>query len=119
MNKNYFLELAQYNIWANQKMIHWLSQINEEQWSQKLVGSFESIEVTAIHTAGSEKLWFERFNNQKQPFLNLTFKGNKFDLIEIWKNASENLKNYVSELSEEDLQETFAYKNLKGDNFQG
>ena len=117
MNKNYFLELAQYNIWANQKMIHWLSQINEEQWSQKLVGSFESIEATAIHTAGSEKLWFERFNNQKQPFLNLTFKGDKNDLIDIWKNASENLKNYVFKISEEDLMESFAYKSLKGEGF--
>ena len=55
MNKSYFLELAQYNIWANQKMTDWLSQISEEQWSQKLIGSFDSIESTAIHTAGSEK----------------------------------------------------------------
>lgn len=117
MNKNYFLELAQYNIWANQKMINWLSQISEEQWSQKLVGSFESIETTAIHTAGSEKLWFERLNNQAQPFLSLTFDGNKNDLIEIWKNASENLKNYVFDVSEEDLQESFAYKSLKEDDF--
>ncbi len=117
MNKNYYLELAQYNIWANQKMNHWLSQINDEQWSQKLIGSFESIEATAIHTAGAEKIWLERLNNQAQPFLNLTFKGNKSDLIEIWKNASENLKNYVSNVSEEDLQETFAYKNLKGEDF--
>jgi uncharacterized damage-inducible protein DinB len=117
MNKNYFLELAQYNIWANQKMTNWLSQISEEQWSQKLVGSFDSIEATAIHTAGAEKVWFERMNNQAQPFLNLTFKGNKNDLIEIWKNTSENLKNYVSDLSEEDLKESFAYKNLKGEDF--
>ena len=98
MNKNYFLELAQYNIWANQKMVNWLSQINEEQWSQKLIGSFESIETTAIHTAGAEKVWFERLHDQAQPFLTLTFKGNKSDLIEIWKNASENLKNYVYEI---------------------
>lgn len=115
MNKNYFIELAQYNIWANQKMINWLSQISEEQWSQKLIGSFDSIEATAIHTAGAEKVWLERLNNQAQPFLNLSFKGNKNDLIEIWKNASENLKNYVSEISEEELQEIFSYKNLKGE----
>ena len=117
MNKNYFLELAQYNIWANQKMIHWLSQISEEQWTQKLVGSFDSIEATAIHTAGAEKVWWERLNNQAQPFLNITFKGNKNDLIEIWRNTSENLKNYISEISEADLKETFNYKNLKGDDF--
>jgi uncharacterized damage-inducible protein DinB len=117
MNKNYFLELAQYNIWANQKMTAWLSQISDEQWSQKLVGSFESIEATAIHTAGAEKVWFERLNNQVQPFLNLTFKGNKNDLIEIWKNASENLRNYVLDVSDNDLKESFDYKNLKGDDF--
>jgi uncharacterized damage-inducible protein DinB len=117
MNKNYFLELAQYNIWANQKMTDWLSQINEVQWSQKLIGSFESIEATAIHTAGAEKIWFERLINQAHPFLTQTFTGNKNDFIEIWKNASENLKNYISETSEEDLMETFAYKNLKGEDF--
>jgi uncharacterized damage-inducible protein DinB len=117
MNKNYFLELAQYNIWANQKMIDWLSQINEVQWSQKLIGSFESIEATAVHTAGAEKIWFERLINQANPFLTQTFKGNKNDLIEIWKNASENLKNYISEASEGDLMENFAYKNLKGQDF--
>ena len=117
MNKNYFLELAQYNIWANQKMIYWLSQINEEQWSQKLIGSFDSIETTAIHTAGAEKVWFERLHDQAQPFLTLTFKGNKSDLIEIWKNASENLKNYVYEIYEGDLKESFTYKSIKGEGF--
>lgn len=117
MNKNYFLELAQYNIWANQKMTDWLSQISEEQWSQKLIGSFESIASTAIHTAGSEKLWHERLNYRANPFLTLTFKGDKNELIEIWKNASENLKNYISKTSEQDLMETFAYKSLKGEDF--
>lgn len=117
MNKSYFLELAQYNIWANQKMTDWLSQISEEQWSQKLIGSFDSIESTAIHTAGSEKIWFERLINQENPFLTLTFKSNKDDLIEIWRNASENLKNYISEISEEELKEPFAYKSLKGEDF--
>jgi uncharacterized damage-inducible protein DinB len=117
MNKNYFLELAQYNIWANQKMTDWLSQISDEQWSQKLVGSFDSIEATAIHIAVSEKIWFERLNNQAKPTLMFTFKGDKNDLIEIWRNASENLKNYVSEISEWDLKETFAYKSLEGEDF--
>lgn len=117
MNKSYFLELAQYNIWANQKMTDWLSQISEEQWSQKLIGSFDSIESTAIHTAGSEKIWFERLNYQANPFLTLTFKGSKNDLIEIWRNASENLKNYVCNTSEEDLMESFPYKSLKNKDF--
>ena len=42
--------------------------------------------------AGAEKIWLEKFDNQAQLFLNLTFKGNKNELVEIWKNASENLK---------------------------
>lgn len=117
MNKNYFLELAQYNIWANQKMTDWLSQISDEQWSQKLVGSFDSIEATAIHIAVSEKIWFERLNNQAKPTLMFTFKGDKNDLIEIWRNASKNLKNYISKISEWDLKETFTYKSLEGEDF--
>ena len=117
MNKNYFLELAQYNVWANQKMTDWLSQLSEDQWSQKLIGSFESIEATAIHTAGAEKIWFERLNYQTTPFLTRTSKGDKNALVDIWKNASENLKNYVAETTEENLMKTFAYKSLKGEDF--
>ncbi|WP_430270522.1 DinB family protein, partial [Pseudoalteromonas piscicida] len=43
MNKNYFLELAEYNIWANQTVSGWLEQISEEQWTMPLVSSFNSV----------------------------------------------------------------------------
>ena len=48
MTKTYLLALADYNIWANDKLINWLSQISLEQFEQPLVGSFQNIHETNV-----------------------------------------------------------------------
>lgn len=115
MTKKYLLELAQYNSWANALVHHWLHQINEQQWSQALVGSFESIAATVLHVTSAEKIWFERLDNNVQEYLPKTFKGDKATLLDIWKTASENLYNYIFDLPETALTEYFEFTNLKGE----
>lgn len=115
MTKKYLLELAQYNLWANELMHHWLRQINEQQWSQPLVGSFTSIEATALHVAAAEKMWRERLDNKVQEYLPTTFKGDKAALLDIWKTASENLYKYILDFPETALTERFEFRNLKGE----
>ena len=96
MNKKYFLELADYNIWANKIAIDWLNLINDEQWKQAIPSSFSSIEQTAIHIAGAEKIWIDRWTNIQNPvFLSAEFKGTKNDLITIWKKSSADLKSFI------------------------
>lgn len=115
MNKNYLLELAQYNAWANELMKSWLNELNETQWSQPLVGSFNSIEATVLHVAGAEKVWYERLDNKAQGFLSVSFKGTKETLLAIWTVATENLLQFVSVVPESILEDYFPYKNLKGE----
>ncbi len=117
MNKAYFQTLANYNIWANNLLISWLRQISNEDWSKELGGSMPSIATTITHIAGAEKVWFERLNHEVQPFLTTYFKGPKNEAIEIWEKSSENLSIYIFNISDQQLDEKFEYKNIAGDTF--
>ncbi|MPR35378.1 DinB family protein [Salmonirosea aquatica] len=115
--KEYLLELARYNVWANAKLSAWLSQISVEQWKREFGGSFKSLEATALHIVSAEKIWFERLEGKPQPFLSLTFQGDRDEVLAIWKSASANLERYLVDSSEESLREKFTYRNLKGNEF--
>ncbi|MFN8344551.1 MAG: DinB family protein [Spirosomataceae bacterium] len=115
MNKDYLLELAQYNVWANELMKSWLNELNETQWTQSLVGSFDSIAATVLHLAGAEKVWYERLNHKAEEFLSVSFNGTKDDLLAIWTQATDHLQTYVSTVPESELETYFPYKNLKGE----
>lgn len=107
-------ELSHYNHWANGKMRDWLRQIDDVQWTQPFGGSFFSIRETVLHIAGAEKIWLERLVGDPQPFLTLTFEGDKTALLDTWAQQTQNLLDYAGRASEATLQETFAFKTLNG-----
>jgi len=110
MTKNYFIQLADYNIWANGIVHSWLDNINEEQWEQSIPSSFKSIAETAVHTAGAEKIWLERLNKiEKSVFLIAEFKGSKQDAIAIWEKTSLGLKLFVENFDETKMQDSVRF----------
>jgi uncharacterized damage-inducible protein DinB len=117
MNKTYLLELADYNIWANDKLTNWLTQINSEQFEQPLVGSFKNIYETTLHIVAAEQIWHERLQNNVSEWLGLTFEGDKDLMLEIWKRTANDLKQYIVDSSEEELMEKFAFTNREGTAF--
>lgn len=112
MNKNYYTGLADYNVWADNKAIEWLNQINEEQWNQINISSFSSVKQTAIHIASAEKVWIDFWTNTPDPvYLSAEFNGTKNDLVEIWGKASAGMKEFIEKYPEENYlqQVTFRY----------
>lgn len=114
-NPAYFAHLAKYNIWANNLTISWLQQISEADWERNLGGSMPTIAATAVHIAGAEKVWLERFEQSAEPFLSSYFTGTRSEALDIWKNASANLLKHVEQLTVQNLEESFAYTNIKGE----
>ncbi len=116
MTKQYFIELASYNIWANNIVISWLEKISEEQWNQPIVSSFGNIGATVLHIAGAEKVWLDRFEKVESPvWLPHVFKGGKEELIEIWKKSSADLKTRMETFDENHLQDTLRIRRLNGE----
>lgn len=111
MTKNYFIQLADYNIWANNMVHSWFDKISDEQWEQPVVSSFKSIAETTVHTAGAEKIWLERLNKVEKPvFLTAEFKGSKQDAIDIWKKTSGGLKSFIENFDESGLEDSISFR---------
>jgi uncharacterized damage-inducible protein DinB len=116
MTKQYFIELADYNIWANDIACGWLERVNNEQWNQHIVSSFDNLRETVLHIAASENVWAERMNGLAvAPWLPDTFSGTKADQITLLKMTSRKLKDFVLSLDESRLEEKFFFKRLNGE----
>lgn len=119
MTKNYFIELADYNIWANDIVHSWFEKITDEQWEQPIVSSFKSIAETSVHTAGAEKIWLERLNKVENPvFLTDEFSGSKPDAIAIWEKTSAGLKSFIENLEESKLESPVSFKRPNGNIYE-
>ena len=115
MTKAYFIQLADYNIWANSMVHSWFEKISDEQWEQPIVSSFKSIAETAVHTAGAKKIWFERLAKVENPlFLTSEFKGSRQDAIEIWKKTSQGLQSFIENFDEPKINDTISFKRPDG-----
>lgn len=58
--KHYFLMMAYYNQWANQKLFAALSNLTEAQLNQDCGAYFRTVLHTANHLLIGDILWFER-----------------------------------------------------------
>jgi uncharacterized damage-inducible protein DinB len=119
MNKDYFIQLADYTVWANNIAHSWLERITDEQWKQPIVSSFNSLETTVVHTAGAERIWLDRLNQVEAPvFLSSVFKGSKKEAIEIWAKASLGLKSFVENFDEKNYQQILRFKRIDGNVYE-
>ena len=119
MTKAYFIELAEYNIWANNIMLSWLDKIMDEQWEMHVVSSFNSIAETVLHITSAERIWLERLNKAESPvWLQSSFKGTRNEIVELWKNASAGLKKFIDGFKESDLKEKLVFRRINGDRYE-
>jgi uncharacterized damage-inducible protein DinB len=116
MTKQYFIELASYNIWANNIVCGWLEKITDEQWKQPVISSFNSIQETVLHVVGAENVWTERMNDVAAPvWIPSVFKGTKDEHIALMTKTSEAVKNFVIAFDENRLQAKLFFKRLNGE----
>jgi uncharacterized damage-inducible protein DinB len=118
MAKQYFKELAEFNLWANNIVCNWLEEITDEQWTRQLASSFNSIQQTVLHIISAEKAWQGRFKkNPNVVFLQSNYKGSKNEHIALWKESSEGLKTFIENFDEKELNVNLDFKRLNGDAF--
>ncbi|HKO80500.1 MAG TPA: DinB family protein [Chitinophagaceae bacterium] len=119
MTKNYFIQLADYNLWANDIVHSWLNKVTDEQWEQTVISSFDSIAETSLHIAAAETVWLDRLNNAAAPvWLPSVFKGSKNETLDVWNKASKNLKSFIENFDETKLQINLSFKRLNGDAYE-
>ncbi len=116
MTKSYFIQLAEYNVWANNIFCSWFEKISDEQWTQEITSSFNSIQATVLHIIGAEHIWLQRMNKEENHiWLPSVFAGSKDEHIALWKKTSAALKDFVESFDENNLKKNLDFKRLNGD----
>ena len=115
MNKQYFIELADYNVWANNIACGWIEQIDGKQWEKEIISSFNSIQQTVLHIISAENAWLQRFMQVPFTWLQSTYKGTKEEHIQLWKKTSAALKSFIDGFNENSLNTDLYFKRLNGD----
>jgi uncharacterized damage-inducible protein DinB len=116
MTKNYFIELSNYNLWANNIVCSWLEKITDAQWPQYVISSFNSIQETVLHIIGAENIWLERMNKAEKPnWLPSTYQGTKDEHIALLKKTSQELKDFMVAFDENNLLVNLDFRRLNGD----
>lgn len=119
MTKDYFITLAEYNIWANDIVHSWFDKLSDEQWLQTMVSSFPSLAATALHTAGAETIWLDRLNKIAAPrWLPDIVAGGKKDIQDAWKKSSAGLKSFIENFDETKLQDNVSFRRPDGNTYE-
>ena len=119
MDKEYFKQIADYNVWANDIAHGWLEKISDEQWQAPIISSFGNIEATVLHIAGAESIWLERLKKVERPvWLPSTFKGSRKEILDVWKKTSLGLQSFMQNFDEKDLTSRIPFKRINGDSYE-
>ena len=115
MTKQYFIELADYNAWANNLFCGFIAKLTDEQWSRHVVSSFSSIQETTLHIISAETAWLDRMNKVEVQWLQSTFKGTKDEHIQLWTESSADVLEFLESFDESKLTSNLDFKRLNGD----
>jgi len=116
MTKQYFIELSDYNVWANDIVCGWLEKITDQQWNQPVISSFNSIQETVLHMIGAENVWTERMNGVLSPvWIPSVFSGTRGEHIVLMKKTTYQVKNVVIAFDENKLHTKLYFKRLNGE----
>lgn len=114
MDKTYFTELAAFNRTSTEQVCSWLQQISDEQWLQPVVSSFNSIHDTVLHTVNAEDAWLHRLRKENTARLDQRFAGTWQELLEVWKQTSRQLCDWIAGFDGEQLKTPFTYRRFNG-----
>lgn len=110
-----YIELSDYNYWANKKMCGFLSQLDPDLLDREVSSSFPTLRKTLGHIYDGEFLWLERMEGRMLDYWPSEKLGNDFEALkEGVLEASKNLMGFVARQKEEVFTQPCHYKDIKG-----
>ncbi len=112
------VKYSEYNIWANTKFIDILKSMDESDLDHEQVSSFSSLRKTFYHIWDAQSIWYMRLSGESLAgFPSKDFKGTTEEALELFHQSSVALSDYIKTISDESLNQSLDYKNLKGEPF--
>ncbi len=113
----YLLMLANYNTWVNTHIFKLSAGLQEVDYRMDRGVFFGSIHRTLNHILVVDKLWLARLQNETVESiqsLDQVLYGDLDELTEARQECDEKLITYVARLSQDDLERTFPYTRMTG-----
>lgn len=117
--KKMLLQLAQYNVWANQRITDVLTNLDDETLNKEIASSFNSLLKTLVHLWDVEAVWWQRIKlveNAEWP--GKSFNGTVMEVSENLVAQSKQWREWIDIATEAALQHEFIYRNSKKEQFK-
>lgn len=104
-----------YTIWATEKILDSVHQLNEEELNRDLNVSHTSVLDTLRHIYYADRVWLARLSGKE--VTSFADEGDGPDLTElsaVWPSLLKDFRDYIEGLTEHANQEPFSYRNLQG-----
>ena len=102
--------LFNYGYWANGQLFDVVARLTPEEFSQPVAGSYGSIRSTLVHTMSAEAGWLDRCGGPKRgPRLDPASYPTFDSLQEHWRKVEQQVRQFLSTLSDEDLDRRIEY----------
>ena len=105
--------LFDYNAWANHRSLDAAALLSAEQFTKPLGSSFSTLRDTLMHICGGEWIWFERFQGRSHSAIPDFSVIQTVDALRAhWAPQEKALLDYVSGLTQAELDRVFEYKTI-------
>lgn len=112
-------ELYAYNRWANRRLLDAVSRLGPGEYTRDLGSSFPSIHETLVHILSAEWVWLSRWRGQSPAGIPDSWDVTTFGGLRAqWAEVERDQRAFVSELTEDALGRSIAYRNTKGEPFE-
>jgi uncharacterized damage-inducible protein DinB len=109
----YFKTLYDYNYWANAKILEAAEHVSEAQFIEETKDGHGSLRATLVHLLSAEWIWRSRWQGTS-PVENLpTLEA----LPERWREEERQMRWFLAELGEEEVQRVVRYTNTRGQTY--
>lgn len=117
--KEILVQLAAYNIWANQALLSTIEALPEEKQKAEMKSSFPSLMATALHMWHAESIWWQRMKLYERlisPSEN--FNGNMKDVSTGLLQQNKQWHDWIINAQEHMFTHEFIYYNSKKEKFK-
>lgn len=113
----HLVKLCKYNVWANQRICTWLSQV-EIKVDTELISSFPTLRKTLYHLWDAQFIWLARLNGDApNTWPSHHFKGTLSEAIHGIQENSMAFVSFIESLDASEYQRSVEFKSLDGTSY--
>ena len=116
--KQLLQQYAEYNAWANSRILNAIHMLSHEQHHKETGSSFSSLYKTIFHVWSASTVWLNRVHKKPNiTKLDDSFNSSMKELGIAWNEIDLNWLHFASHVNEDYLTEKLHYQNTRGESF--